>query len=143
MGRKSLLGCALYLSFASSLVLHLAQSLPEISVSPCMIAPIRSGNFQSSIPDPTSSLSLSNITAPVNNTTLTEWSVSCNGATFSRPSPASYASCQDAFSFIPAGGIIQTFGDRASGDEHIPLPQTYMSGKRVLSIELSRVDCVN
>lgn len=68
--------------------------------------------------------------------------VNCNGASFTTPGPASYASCQNAFSNTPGGGIIQTIGDRAAGDWYMALPQRFMSGKRVPSLVLSRINRV-
>lgn len=151
MGRKSLLGCALHLSIASSLVLHPLRSLPEIGVdspttldassntSAIITAPIRSGIFLPSISDPTSSLSLSNNTAPAGNPTLRAMSVDCDGASFPRPGPASYASCQNAFGHTPAGMQVQTIGDRAAGDWYMTLPQRFMSGKRAPSLVLTSI----
>ena len=141
MGHRGLLGCALHLSIASSLVLNSPQSLPEITTnspialdassntSAIQLVPIPSINSSlSRISDPASSLSLANITA-ADNATLTQMVVSCNGAPFTRPGPASYASCQDAFGYTHSGGNMMTFGDRTSGDWGVNLPIRVMSGK--------------
>ena len=120
MSRKSLLGWALHLLIVSSL----------------------SETFLPSILDPTSSQSLSNLTAPADNTTLTELAVNCNGAPSTRPGPASYASCQNAFTNTPGGESIETIGDRAAGEWYMNLPQRFMSGKQAPSLVLSRVDHV-
>lgn len=140
MGRKGLLGCALHLfSIASSLILKPPQSLPETTAnipialdasmnsSAIQIAPIPSENTQS---DLTSSLSLANITASADNATLSQMAVDCNGAPFTRPGPASYSSCQDAFDYTRNGANMMTFGDRGSGDWNFALPLRFMSGKR-------------
>ncbi len=154
MGRKSLLGCAFQLSIASSLVLHPPRSLPEISTnaptaidassntSAILIAPVRSEIFVPSILDPTSSLSLANVTTPADNATLTAMAVDCDGAPFARPGPASYASCQNALRRTPGSGIIRTIGDRASGDWYMNLPQRFMSGERAPSPVLSKAELV-
>lgn len=152
MGRKGLLGCALHLfSIALSLVLKPPQSLPEATAntpialdasynsSAIQIAPIPSENTQS---DQTSSVSLANITASADNATLTQMVVNCNGAPFTRPGPASYSSCQDAFEYTRSGVNVMTFGDRASGDWNVALPVRFMSGKRAPSSLGSQLDLV-
>lgn len=152
MGRKGLLVCAVHLSFASSFVLNPPQSLPEISTtspiavdtssntSAIHIAPIPSTNSDPGKSDPTSSLSLANITALADNATLTNVAVSCNGVPFPTPGPASYASCQDAFDLIRSGSNVITYGDRASGNFDADLPIRFMSGERTPSPQRSPHD---
>ena len=152
MGRKGLLGCALHLfSIASSLVLKPPQSLPEttantpitldasVNLSAIQIVPIPSENTQLAL---LSSLSLANTTTAAENATLTEMAVECNGAPFTRPGPASYASCQDTFQYTRSGASVITFGDRTSGDYQVNLPIRFMSGKRAPSSPGSQLDYV-
>lgn len=144
MGRKALFGYALHLSIASSLVLKPPQSLPESTSnlpsdpdtssnsSMTQTVPITSKSSPFSIPNAKSSLSFANITTLANNATLTEMAVSC-GDPFPRPGLASFASCKDAWEYIPSDVFIRTFGDRASGFWSVTLPQRFMSGERAPS----------
>ena len=137
----SLLGCALHVWIAFSLVLNPPQNIPGIATNPStaldapsntsaiQIASIPSENFPPSISNPTSSLSLANTTSLTGNATLTDTRLSCNGAPFTRPGPASFASCQNALRNLHGGGDVLTFGDRAAGDWDVALPVRVMGGK--------------
>ena len=132
MGLKVLLGWALHLWIASSLVLNPPQSFDASSnTSAIQLARILSKNSQSSISSSTSSLSLTNTTALAGNASLPGIIMACNGASFTTPGPASYASCWNAFRKTAGGGYrtVMTFGDRAVGNWENPLPIRFMDGK--------------
>lgn len=153
MRHKGLLGCALHLSIASSLVLTPPQSLPEITTSSpialdassntsvIQLAPIPSMNHGHRISNPASSLSLANITAPADHAALTQVEVSCNGAPFTI-ALVIYSSCRNAFRYTHSGGNVMTFGDRTSGDWDLNLPVRVMSGKLASSPLMFLLDLV-
>lgn len=146
MGLKALLGCALHLWIASSLVLKTPQKFPGIttnhptaldasSKTPAyQLTSIPLRNSQPRISDSTSLLSPANTTSLAVNTTLRDMAVSCNEAHLTRPQPASLASCQNAWEHLKPGGNDLTFGDRAAGEWNVALPLRTMSGKRAANL---------
>ena len=60
--------------------------------------------------------------------------VSCDEAHFTRPQPASLASCQNAWEHLRPGGNDMTFSDRAAGDWNVALPFRTMSGKQAADL---------
>ena len=125
MWRPGFLRCALHISIVYSLVLNLLavqeassnKSSIQFASKPTQPNEISHTNASGS----TSSTTSKNVTSSVGVTL-------CNGAHFTRPSLASYFSCQDAFQYIRRGPVRQTVGDRASGDWDFVLPHRWLSG---------------